>query len=153
MQLANVKAIVDERHLQSALPLLHSGRVKVPLMLHVAQVTVLQRTHACPGSCSLFQALFKLHLHTAYPVMQVASYTGAENANLQVHLEYAAVIDASNETIGRKTTLPVQLQFLPSLEVPVPSRSSMMRLYHTECVPGTTAHHHWPSTQACFCCR
>ncbi len=49
MQLANVKAIVDERHLQSALPLLHSGRVKVPLMLHVSQVMILQHTHACLG--------------------------------------------------------------------------------------------------------
>ena len=49
MQLANVKAIVDQRHLQSALPLLQSGRVKVPLMLHVSQVRVLQHNHACPS--------------------------------------------------------------------------------------------------------
>ena len=45
MQLANVKALVDARHLQSALPLLQIGRVKVPLMLHVAQVIVLN--HSC----------------------------------------------------------------------------------------------------------
>lgn len=85
--------------------------------------------------------------------MQVASYTGAESANLQVHLEYAAVIDASNETIGRKSTLPVQLQFLPSLEVPVPRHSSITRLYQTGCVPDTIAHHHWPGTEAWFSCR
>lgn len=49
----------------------------------------------------------------------MASYTGTEDANLQVRLEYAANIDASNETIGRESTLPLHLHFLPSLEVPL----------------------------------
>ena len=50
-------------------------------------------------------------------MIQVASYTGDEDANLNINLEYAATIDASNDTIGRKSTLPVHLHFLPSLEV------------------------------------
>lgn len=50
-------------------------------------------------------------------MIQVASYTGEEDANLNISLEYAATIDASNDTIGRKSTVPVHLHFLPSLEV------------------------------------
>ena len=50
-------------------------------------------------------------------MIQVASYTGEEDANLNIHLEYAATIDASNDTVGRKSTVPVHLHFLPSLEV------------------------------------
>ena len=50
-------------------------------------------------------------------MIQVASYTGEEDANLNISLEYAATIDASNDTIGRKSTIPVHLHFLPSLEV------------------------------------
>ena len=50
-------------------------------------------------------------------MIQVASYTGEEDANLNINLEYAATIDASNDTIGRKSTVPVHLHFLPSLEV------------------------------------
>lgn len=56
-------------------------------------------------------------------MVQVASYTGKESANLHVSLEYAANIDASNETIGRKSTLAVQLHFLPSLEVLRPTHN------------------------------
>ena len=50
-------------------------------------------------------------------MIQVASYTGEEDANLNINLEYAATIDASNDTIGRKSTVPVHLHFSPSLEV------------------------------------
>ncbi len=81
--------------------------------------------------------------------MQVASYTGVENANLHIHLEYAANIDASNETIGRKSTLPVHLRFLPSLEVPVPPQTSTVRLYQTDCVV-ITVKYNWPSAQGMF---
>lgn len=47
LQLTNLKALVDERHLQSALPLLQKGRVKVPMMLHVAQVTAVKHSNSC----------------------------------------------------------------------------------------------------------
>ena len=60
MQLANMKALVDARHLQSALPLQPNKRVKVPLMLHVAQVAA-SPTHALP-------------LHVCY-VLQTDSFT------------------------------------------------------------------------------
>ena len=61
----------------------------------------------------------------------MASYIGDEDANLHLHLEYAANIDASNETIGRKCTLPVHLLFLPSLEVRLPLLlESLLRILH-----------------------
>ena len=126
MQVAHVKAAVDERHLQSALPLGQSGRVKVPMLLYATQVRCIAGkglAQAHRGRISSRIRIWPPQLHVLTPVlmMQVASYTGDEDANLNIHLEYAATIDASNDTIGRKSTLPVHLHFLPSLEVrPLP---------------------------------
>lgn len=45
LQVANVKAIADERHLHAALPLGQNGRVRVPLLLYATQAC----SSAVPG--------------------------------------------------------------------------------------------------------
>jgi hypothetical protein len=52
-------------------------------------------------------------------LLQVASYTGDEEARLDVSLEYAASVDEASrdDTIGRRIILPIHLRFLPSLQV------------------------------------
>ncbi len=123
-QVVNVAVSADEAHLQAAVPLLpQKARTKVPLLLHAAQVS----------TCSLLSSVFPcnpfsgwMHVRHNLPLLQVASYTGDEEARLDVRLEYASSVDEASreDTIGRRITLPIHLRFLPSLQVSCQKSSS-----------------------------